>query len=166
MAKRLIVACFTALITMAALAQPSSPPGPGGASGAEKRDTVRLFVVHKMREALALTDAQTLKVLDAMEAVDQEREAEAKTRRAAFERLQALVDDQGTQDPAFKEAVAQFLHIQEQSESKMRDLEGRLLAILTPKQQAQYILLRRQLVEELRQDLARPRANRQGRNRQ
>lgn len=166
MAKRIIIAALTCFATLAALAQPASPPGPRGASGAEKRDTVRLFVVHKMREALALSDAQTLKVLDAMEAVDQEREAEKTARRAAIDRLQSLVDDQGTQDPAFKEAVAQFLRFQEQSESKMRELEGKLLAIMTPKQQAQFILLRRQLLEDIKQDLARPRANRQGRNRQ
>jgi len=166
MVRRAFLATLIALVAMTALAQPASPPGPRGTSEAEKRDTVRLFVVHKMREALALSDAQTLKVLDAMEAVDQERESEKTERRAAFGRLQTLVDNQGTQDPAYKEAVAQFLRFQEQSESKMRELENKLLSIMTPKQQAQYILLRRQLVEELRQDIARPRANRQGRNRQ
>ena len=143
MVKRVFLAASLALLALAALAQPASPPGPHGGSGAEeKRDTVRLFVVHKMREALALTDAQTLKVLDAMEAVDQEREAEKTARRAAFERLQSLVSDQATQDPAFKEAVAQFLRFQEQSETRMRELEGKLLAIMTPKQQAQYIFNR------------------------
>jgi hypothetical protein len=125
-----------------------------------RKDTVRLFIVHKMREKLGLSDAQTLKVLDVLEAIDQEREAAGVARRALLKRMQGLLADPEAPEAAFKEATAQFQKSQEQNEARMRDLETQLLSTLSPKQQVQFIILRRQLVEEVAQEGLRGRAGR------
>jgi len=163
MVNRLLFAVLMVAVAFSAWAQsPPPPPGadaPGGASGASgRRDTVRLFVVHKMRENLELTDAQTLKVLDVLEAIDQERAAAGFARRALLDRMQGLLADPASPEPALKEAVAQFQKSQEQNEAKMKELEARLLATLSPKQQVQFIVLRRQLLEEMVREAPRGRA--------
>lgn len=164
MVNRLLFAVFVVAVAFSAGAQSPAPLPPGaGTSGVApgapgRRDTVRLFIVHKMRENLELTDAQTLKVLDVLEAIDQERETSGFARRALLDRMQGLLADPTTPEPVFRDAVAQFQKSQEQNEAKMRDLEARLLATLSPKQQVQFIVLRRQLLEEMVREAPRGRA--------
>jgi hypothetical protein len=136
-------------------AAPSAAPSVSG-----RKDTVRLFIVHKMRENLGLSDAQTLQVLDVLEAIDQEREIEGAARRALLNRMQGLLADPATPEAVLREAAAQFQKSQEQNGTKMRDLEARLLSTLSPRQQVQFIILRRQLLEEVVQDGFRGRARR------
>lgn len=171
MGKSLRIAAFVMALAFSAGAQsPPPPPGaeaPGGAPGASgRRDTVRLFIVHRMRENLALTDAQTLAVLDVLEAIDQQRETAGYARRALLDRMQGLLADPANPEAALKDAVAQYQRSQEQNEAKMKELEARLLTALTPKQQVQFIVLRRQLLEEIVRDAPRGRPGRlAGRNR-
>ncbi len=163
MVKRLLPVLCALVLGLSAWAQaPAAPPEGAGPGRADRKDTVRLFIVHRMRENLGLSDAQTLKVLDVLEAIDAERESVQLTRKAQVDKVQALLADPATPESAYKEAVAQFQKSQEQAETRMRELEGRLLATMTPKQQAQYLLLRRQLTEEIRQDVQRGRAARGG----
>ena len=136
-------------------AAPRAAPSVSG-----RKDTVRLFIVHKMRENLGLSDAQTLQVLDVLEAIDQEREIEGAARRALLNRMQGMLADSATPESAFREAAVQFQKSQEQNGAKMRDLEARLLSTLSPKQQVQFVILRRQLLEEVVQDGFRGRAGR------
>ena len=72
--------------------------------------------------------------------------------------MQGLLADPASPEPALKEAVAQFQKSQEQNEAKMKELEARLLATLSPKQQVQFIVLRRQLLEEMVREAPRGRA--------
>jgi len=165
MVKRVVLVAFMVVATLYGRAQapatqqdavaPQTAPSVSG-----RRDTVRLFIVHKMRENLGLSDAQTLQVLDVLEAIDQEREIEGVARRALLNRMQGFLADPATPEAAFKEAAAQFQKSQEQNGTKMRDLEARLLNTLSPKQQVQFIILRRQLLEEVAQDGFRGRAGR------
>jgi Spy/CpxP family protein refolding chaperone len=158
MVRRWLVVLAMALVSLGAVAQGGPPAaGPAGPrrmrDADERRDTVRLYLVHRMREALALSDAQTLKVLDVMEAIDTAREAHQATLRSILARLRAGLNDPSTSDATFKETVADVQKEQAQFEAKARDLESQLLAVLTPRQQAQYIILRRQLIEEMGQRL-------------
>ena len=161
MAKPLLSTLLALGLAFGAGAQSPGPPAAETAPGrVDRKDTVRLFIVHKMRENLALSDAQTLKVLDVLEAIDAERESVELARRTQVDKIQALLADPATPEASYREAVAQFRRGQEQSEAKMRELEERLLATMTPKQQAQFLLLRRQLLEDVRQDVQRGRTQR------
>lgn len=158
MVRKWLIVLAMALVTLGAAAQAGPPAaGPAGQrrmrDADERRDTVRLYLVHRMRETLALSDAQTLKVLDVMEAIDNAREAHQATLRTILARLQAGLNDPATKDATFKEAISDFQKEQAQFEAKVRDLESQLLADLTPRQQAQYVILRRQLIEEIGQRL-------------
>ena len=156
MVRRWLIVLAMASVTLGVIAQ-GGPPAAGVAgprrmrASDERRDTVRLYLVHRMREALALSDAQTLKVLDVMEAIDTAREAHQSTLRSILTKLQDGLNDPSTSDATFKDAVADVQKEQVQFEARARDLESQLLAVLTPRQQAQYIVLRRQLIEEIGQ---------------
>jgi hypothetical protein len=165
MVKRVVLVALMAAASLHAAAQAPATQQEAAAPRAAptvsgRKDTVRLFIVHKMRENLGLSDAQTLNVLDVLEAIDRERESEGKARRALLSRMQGLLADPTTSEVAFKEAAAQFQKNQEQNEARMRDLEARLLSTLSPKQQVQFVILRRQLLEEVVQEGYRGRAGR------
>jgi Spy/CpxP family protein refolding chaperone len=163
MVKRMILLLCTLTVGLGVWAQAPAGPGEGAGPGrVDRKDTVRLFLVHKMRESLGLSDAQTLKVLDVLEAIDTQRDSVQLARRTQMDKIQSLLADPASPESAYKDVVAQFQKSQEQSEAKMLELEGRLLATMTPKQQAQFLLLRRQLSEEIRQDVQRGRAARGG----
>jgi hypothetical protein len=147
MVRRWLIVLAMALISLGAVAQ-GAPPAAEGAgprrmrAADERRDTVRLYLVHRMRETLALS-----------EAIDTAREGHQAILRAILARLQTGLNDPSTSDATFKEAVADVQKEQAQFEAKARELESQLLAVLTPRQQAQYVVLRRQLIEEMGQRL-------------
>lgn len=131
---------------------PQQPPPASQEEAASRRETVRLYLVHRMRETLQLSDAQTLKVLDVLEALDKERQAHQETMGSLQAQLREAIGDQATTDAAFRDRVAEVRKEQVRFESAARGLDERLLAIFTPRQQAQYLVLRRNLLEQIRQD--------------
>lgn len=160
MVKRWLPAVVLALTVIASGAQeppasvPAPPPGAAQREAGARRETVRLYLVHRMREALSLSDAQTLKVLDVLEALDHEREAHQVAMKGLMVKIDALLGDPKTGDASFRDVVSEVQKEQVQFDAKARDLDANLLAVLTPRQQAQYLMLRRQLLEEIRQDVA------------
>lgn len=163
--KTWILTLFAVLLCFCSWAQAPPLPPPEGAPlppqpGDTRRDVMRLYVVQRMRAALAMSDAQTLKAMDVLEAIDKQRANNQSELRTFLEGLRRQVDDPATSDERFKELVAEFQKKQARNETALRELEGRLLAILAPRQQAQYLLLRRQLMEEMREGGSRPRADR------
>jgi hypothetical protein len=160
----LILILFAVLLGFCTWAQAPPPPPPEGAPlppqpGDTRRDVMRLYVVQRMREALAMSDAQTLKAMDVLAAIDKQRANNQSELRLFLEDLRRQLDDPATSDERCKELVAEFQKKQARNETALRELEGRLLAILAPRQQAQYILLRRQLMEEMREGGLRPSAD-------
>lgn len=164
-----IRACVTvillALLAATAGAQAPPPPLPDPAPapqapGDTRREVVRLYLVQRMREALALSDAQTLKVMEMLEAIDRERLAGQVEQRAILESIRGGLESPATPDERFRELVAEFQKRQARTDAALRDLDAKLLSGFTPRQQAQYILLRRQLLEELREEGLGPRPDR------
>jgi len=155
MVKRWLCGLMLAFTCLALAAQGAAPseeeprPQPDAAS---RRDTVRLFLVHRMRESLQLSDAQTLKVLDVLEALDKERQGHQDAMRSLQARLRAAVEDPATSESAFKDLVAETRKEQARFDTAARGLDERLLALMTPKQQAQYLILRRSLMDQIQQD--------------
>jgi hypothetical protein len=126
---------------------------------------MRLYVVQRMREALTMSDAQTLKAMEVLEAIDKQRAGNQSDLRTFMEGLRQQLENPATSDDRCKEMVAEFQKKQARNDAAMRELEGRLLAILAPRQQVQYILLRRQLMEEMREGGMRPHGDRPERQR-
>ena len=71
--------------------------------------------------------------------------------RSIQARLQSALNDSATSDATFQAAVADVQKEQAQFEARARELDAQLLAVLTPRQQAKYVVLRRQLIEEMGQ---------------
>ena len=157
----LVLLCFA---TWAQAPPPEGAPLPPP-QGDAHRDVMRLYVVQRMREALTMSDAQTLKAMEVLEAIDKQRAGNQSDLRAFMEGLRLQLENPATSDDRCKELVAEFQKKQARNEAAMRELEGRLLAILAPRQQVQYILLRRQLMEEMREGGMHPRADRPERHR-
>jgi Spy/CpxP family protein refolding chaperone len=152
----LSLACPAAIAQEPPSGEAVGRPGPAAQERASRRETVRLYLVHRMREALSLTDAQTLKVMDVLEELDRARQDHQTALRGLAAQLKTGLADPATPDSLFRDIVAKARKEQEEFEATTRGLDGRLLEILTPRQQAQFILLRRQLLEELRQEVAPP----------
>ena len=152
----LSLACLMAFAQAPPGGDGAPPPGTVAGERASRRETVRLYLVHRMREALSLTDSQTLKIMDLLEEMDRNRQGHQAALQAIAAQIKAGLADPSTPDSTFRDSVARARKEQEEFETKTRDLDGRLLEVLTPRQQAQFILLRRQLLEELRQEIAPP----------
>lgn len=124
--------------------------GPGAsAPRRERREVARLFVVQRMREALSLSDAQTLKVMDALKALDEARTAHREALRPLLDQLRAHLDDPSTPDDVFLADVKRAQAEQARLEEVLKTEEARLLEALTPRQKARFLLLRRELLEEI-----------------
>ena len=168
-----IRACVTvmllALFAAAAGAQgPPVPPPPepglaAPAPGDTRREVLRLYLVQRMRESLALSDAQTLKVMELLEAIDRERMAGQAEQRLILDNIRGSLESPATPDERLRELVGDFQKRQIRTDAAVRDLDVRLLAVFTPRQQAQYILLRRQLMDELREEGLKPKTDRPNR---
>jgi hypothetical protein len=143
---------FLSAFTWAQAPPPAEGAPPPPRADSTRRDVMRLYLVQRMRETLAMSDAQTLKAMEVLEAIDKQRADNQTDLRAFMDDLRGQIENPATTDDRLKGLVAEFQKKQARNEASMRDLEGRLMAILTPRQQAQYILLRRQLLEEMRDE--------------
>lgn len=151
-------ACFllVAWLGLALSAQAPSTSGTPGAppeAGADvsrdggARDTARFFLLQRMREELQLTDSQSLKVLDLMRAMDDERRAHRDGMGAVTRKIRTLQASTDSTDAQFKEQVTLFQKEQARFEAKLRELEQKVLDALTPKQQAGFLVLKRRLLD-------------------
>lgn len=159
MARKLVFVFFVMVFARVLAAQELPPPGPPPpqddeqtSDAASRRETIRIYIVHKMREKLGLTEAQTLKVLDVLDSMDTLRPAHNQAMRQHMSKLQALLDAPATTDAAFKEEVAAIRSEMAGQQKRIQEQEDRLLAILTPRQQAQWLLLRRELMGRMGQE--------------
>jgi len=149
----LLVAGLVGGVPLAHPAQePPAGPPPGGPPvepppDFERRETARLYLVHRMRQNLELTDAQSLRVMDILEEMEAARREHQETARDLHKRIQRLLDDPGATDGRLLEAVAAFQRERDRFEAALKDLEASLLKVLTPRQQALFIQLRNRLMD-------------------
>jgi Spy/CpxP family protein refolding chaperone len=115
----------------------------------DRREMIRLMVVSRMRDRLALSEAQTLKVMTLLEDMEKQQERHRAEIEPMAARLRALVDDPATTDVAFKEAVAAAEKLRQTHAKENQTREDELLAVFTPRQQAQWLVLRRELLRRL-----------------
>ena len=145
----LALAFLGLFLPMAAQEPPAGDLPPEGPPPARRREMAKLYLVQVMREDLALTDAQTLKVMAVLDQLDEARKSHQEEMSALLGKLRTHAEDPAVSDATLKEDVAQFRAAQPRFEASLRDLEGKLLDILTPRQQARYLVLRRDLMAEI-----------------
>lgn len=144
-----LLALCPALFPLAQAPPPQDPPGAEEATPHEegpRREMARLRLLSQMRQRLGLSEAQTVRVLSLFEAMEVQRERQRKEMRGEEERLRALVDAPASTETALREAIATFEKLRESHQRENDTREMDLLAVLTPRQQAQWLLLRRELM--------------------
>lgn len=144
---------------------PPDAPGEEAPDGGQRREMMRLMVVSRMRERLALSEAQTVKVMTLLEEMEKQQLRHHEEDQPLLEKLRALVGDPATPDAAFREAVAALNAKRGDHEKENQSREEALLAVFTPRQQAQWFLLRRELLGRLRDGFEPGRPGPRGENR-
>jgi len=134
--------------------EPDAPPpeGPGESAqeGGQRREMMRLMVVSRMRDRLSLSEAQTVKVMTLLEGMEKQQERHREEGRPLMEKLRTLVDNPASTDASFKEVIGALKAQRADQEKQNQAREEELLAVLTLRQQAQWLLLRRELMGRLR----------------
>lgn len=154
--KRIFLSLIVFLIPVIFLSQGISkppmiqPPPAGEEEGApppppEEREKARIFLAYKMKERLKLTEEQTVKVLEILKEGDEfrikHREKMAELRRKCYD----LLKNEKATDAEFKKMVEEMKKMRMEGEAKMDDTENKLLSILTPKQQLEWMLFKKEL---------------------
>jgi|GEM_PF-1252258 len=126
------------------------PPEGGPVAGREgrvnRREMGRLYLVQRMREKLGLSDAQTLKVMDAFDAIDKARQKHKDDVMALALKVKAHLDDPKTPDSVFAGDIKELKRLRDDFRKNLGELEERLLAIMTPRQQVKFLVLNRELL--------------------
>jgi len=138
-----------------------APPPPPG-----ERENVRFFLAYKMKERLGLTEAQTLKVLDILKEGDEFRIAHRQKMQERRGAAYRLLNDPKTSDADFKKMADEMTRLKDEAQAKMDETERKMLALLTPKQQLEWILFKRELQRGGGPDGERPHHSGEGRGRQ
>jgi hypothetical protein len=128
---------------------PNPPPPPPGEEEApppppKEREEVRFFVAYKMKERLGLTDPQTLKVLEILKEGDESRVAHREKMKNLRQTAQKLLNNPKTPDQDFMKIVEEMAVIKKDGEAKMDDVEKKLLATFTPRQQLEWMLFKKE----------------------
>jgi len=146
-----LLAAFSLAAASPSLAQGPPPGPPPGGPGPEMRETIQLYQLHRMREALGLSQEQTL---DLMSVMEERREAELELRRRhreVRETLRQLVKEEAAGDREYLKGVEAFEQVEREIHRKQEELRDREDAILTPRQRAQRILFEPRFHEQMRQ---------------
>lgn len=169
--------CLAALLSPAgvpaALAQAGGPPpgrgpqgppgpamGPDGEEGDDLVETVEIYMLAKMKRALDLSREQEEKMVPLVQELGEARRTLHRTRRLSIMKLRPLVEETGTPDSAFTKILAEM----RDSETAFREREERthqeIASVLSPRQQAQFLLFQEKFQMEMQQRLRRLRGMR------
>ena len=150
--------------------QPAPPPPADEAEGPApppgERENVRFFLAYKMKERLGLTEAQTLKVLDILKEGDEFRVAHRQKMQAMRGAAYKLLNDQKAADADFRKMADEMTRLKNEAEAKMEEAEKKMLALLSPKQQLEWILFKKELQRGGGPESGGPRHPGEGRGRQ
>jgi Spy/CpxP family protein refolding chaperone len=151
--RTIFLSIFLILFAITVCAQqrpPSNPPPPPDNEEAappppREREDVRFFLAYKMKERLGLTEAQTLKVLDILKEGDDFRLAHRAKMKNLRQAAQTLLNDPKASDADFKKFVTDMDALKKENETKMEEVEKKLLSAFTPRQQLEWVLFKREL---------------------
>lgn len=164
LAATFLVAALSTGLALPAQAPPPPPPEGGPEASADgARDTARFFFLQRMREELQLTDSQSLKVLDLLRAMDEDRRVHRDAAESIAQKIRGLQAAATSTDAQFREQVALFQKEEARFEGRLRETEQKILDALTPKQQAGFLVMKRRLMDRPPQGAGPGHSNPQGR---
>jgi Spy/CpxP family protein refolding chaperone len=174
-----LAAALTMTLALAAVAiQPAMagindglPPQEESPREDEIRETIEIYMLAKMKRALALSRGQEEQMVPLVQALSETRREFAHQRRIAVGQLRALTRDPEAEDEEFKKVLARM----HESERVFHDSEGQahkaIQSILTPRQQARFMFFQERFQSDMQRRLRRmretrgPGHRRQGRDR-
>jgi Spy/CpxP family protein refolding chaperone len=127
------------------------------------RETIQLYQLHRMREALGLSQEQTLDLMSVMEEREKAERELRERHREAREELRRLVEAGTAGDRECLSAVENFERVERDIRSKLEEFREKEDAILTPQQRAQRILFEPRFHEQMRRRMEQARRPQQGR---
>ena len=148
--------------------RPGAPPQPPGDIGpaaggpdegddgdvaADMKETIELLFVHRLRQRLALDDARTLALLPKIEAFIDARFESEQDRRALVRRLRAAADDGSMTDAALSALIKESRDLEASGPQRMSTARRGVLAALSPKEGAQFLVFAFQFEREARRRL-------------
>lgn len=155
------VALTAAASSAAPFAQEGSPPGgPDGdprmsdQEASDLHETLEIYMLAKMKTALGLSQEQNGKVVPLVQELSESRRRFNKERRLTMMRLYSLAEDSTASD----DEIRRTLDRMDDGERAFRESEASTLrsirSVLTPRQQAQFVVFRekfrREMMERLR----------------
>jgi Spy/CpxP family protein refolding chaperone len=139
--------------------QRPSPPPPGAGPGAESdeagdlQETLEIYMLAKMKRALALTPDQEQKVVPLVQDLSDSRRRFHRDRRLAIMTLRPMVEDPNSTEEEIRATLARL----DQAESSFRSSEShsiaQIRALLSTRQQAQFMIFQESFRAEMQQRL-------------
>ncbi|MCX7829995.1 MAG: hypothetical protein N2445_02915, partial [Acidobacteria bacterium] len=94
---------------------------------------------------LKLTEEQTLKVLDILKEGDEFRQKHRDKMNELRKKCYELLKNDKTPDSEFKKMVEEMKKARSEGEAKMDEVENKLLLILSPRQQLEWMIFKKEL---------------------
>lgn len=111
----------------------------------EERERARFFLAYRLKEKLNLKEEQTLKLLDILKEAEMTRlkhhERMKELRKIAYEKLK----NENINETEIKKLVEEIKRIKEEKDLKTKEIEEKILSILTPRQQLEYLLFKKEI---------------------
>jgi hypothetical protein len=175
MGRRTVAAIFCAalapgcLLSAPASAQPQERSRQGlerGPRAEDLRETLTILMMVRMKNELNLSKEQYEQVLPKVEEMEKARQGAAENRRALRARLRALFSQENAPESTFSQVVEKFAAEDDAEQRREQSFFSDLRKILSPRQQAQFLVFRQRfrgwLQERMRQ-MREMRAGRAGR---
>ena len=168
------VGLFILGLALPCFSQPPREGRPGGPAfdgdesppSFEKREEIRkrieLIRMWKLTEELDLTEETGAKLFPVLHTYDEKRMELHKERRNIMEQLRKALKDEATSDKAIEAAVDKLDENTLAETDLIRQQRRELKGVLSPRQQAKFVLFQREFHREIRKIIAEARERRRG----
>ncbi len=119
----------------------------------ELRDTIKVYMYYKMKTALALTEEQEKDLIPKVEDMELERQRFMDEKRIFLKGLEEMLKDTKTSDQAILKEVDYLKEIEEKHRDNMHQKLTEVRALLSPRQQGEFLLFMEAFREEIKRKI-------------
>lgn len=142
--------------TGSSLAQPFQGPGDGPGSrmrGEDLRETIEIYMLARMKTELQLTPEQEREVVPLFQQLSDARHRHRMERHLTLRKLQPMVEEPDTSEEAFTTEIKSLTESEEAFRQAERAALEQIRAVLTPRQQAQFVLFLERFMQDMQRRL-------------